>query len=116
MQSTWSVPSPAGRSLLKQMSHSGNGGSTAEPGQLHQLVHTEGVFIEELLINLLGLLLPAEQSVTCQDSLYSLHLEFTLAWTKQGLPQIFDGLGHGGCRPATHTPLLVVFSCSAQLT
>lgn len=65
MQSTWSVPNPAGRSLLKQMSHSGNGGSTAEPGQLHQLVHAEGVFIEELLINLLGLLLPAEQSVTC---------------------------------------------------
>lgn len=63
MQSTWSVPNPAGRSLLKQMSHSGNGGSTAEPGQLHQLVHAEGVLVEELLINLLGLLLPAEQSV-----------------------------------------------------
>lgn len=108
-----SPPAERDRAWLKQTSHSGDGGSTAEPGQLHQLVHAEAVLTEELLVNLLGLLLPAEQSVTC---FYALHMGQRLAWSRQGLPQISDGVGHGGCRSATPTLLLVVVSRSAQLT
>lgn len=39
------------------MSHSGDGCGAAESSQLHQLVHTEAILAEELLINVLGLLL-----------------------------------------------------------
>lgn len=40
--------------------HSGDGCGTAESSQLHQLVHTEAILTEELLINVLGLLLPED--------------------------------------------------------
>lgn len=41
-------------------SHSGDGCGTAESSQLHELVHAEAILAEELLINVLGLLLPED--------------------------------------------------------
>lgn len=38
--------------------HLGNGSGTAEPRQLHQLVHAELVLSKELLVDGVGLLLP----------------------------------------------------------
>lgn len=40
--------------------HLGNGGGTAQPRQLHQLIHAELVLREELLVDGLGLVLPGE--------------------------------------------------------
>lgn len=50
------------------MSHPGDGCGTAESCQLHQLVHTEAILTEELLINVLGLLLPVERRQVSLDS------------------------------------------------
>lgn len=68
---------------LCQTSHPGNGCSTAESSQLHQLVHAEAIFTEELLINVLGLLLPAQQSIMFRQSLQSGHgLDFSVDKTR----------------------------------
>lgn len=50
-------------------SHSGDSCGAAESSQLHQLVHTEAILAEELLINVLGLLLPEnhQQFALCDD-------------------------------------------------
>lgn len=42
-------------------SHSGDGCGATESSQLHQLVHAEAVLAEELLINVLGFLLPDDR-------------------------------------------------------
>lgn len=44
--------------LCNMLTHSGDSSGTAESCQLHQLIHAEAVLTEELLVNVLGLLLP----------------------------------------------------------
>lgn len=53
------------------MSHPGDSCGTAESSQLHQLVHTEAILTEELLINVLGLLLPVEHQHISLESLHT---------------------------------------------
>lgn len=51
-------PTMPGPPPVPQDPHLGNGSGTAQPCQLHQLIHAELVLIEELLVDGLGLLLP----------------------------------------------------------
>lgn len=51
--------------------HSGDGSGTAESSQLHQLVHAEAILTEELLINVLGLLLPEDHKhISLQSAMF----------------------------------------------
>lgn len=102
--------------------HSGDGCGTAESSQLHQLVHTEAILTEELLINVLGLLLPEDHKHHSLQSAMFFCFCFsffkpnytTMRW--KCLPKIFNGLGHGGRCSATQTVLLSQVSCCGQRT